>query len=247
MALRSLADGALFAETFGDEPPRVLALHGWGRRGSDFKKCLAGVPGIALDLPGFGSSPPPSGVVGAEGYADIVAEVLGEFDEPPVLVGHSFGGRVAVCLAAKHPDRVGPLLLTGVPLMRRVPVAKPALGFRIVRSLNRIGIVSDERMEVEKRRRGSADYRAATGVMRDILVRVVNEEYPDQLRSIRSEVSLLWGERDADVPVEIALRAREILEETGGPVAIEILEGVGHHVPLEAPDELRRVIDSLLT
>lgn len=246
MALRSLVDGTLFAETFGDGSPRVLAFHGWGRRGADFRKSLSGLPGIALDLPGFGSSPPPSEVLGAEGYAHIVAEVLDEFDEPPVVVGHSFGGRVAVCLAAAHPDRVGPLVLTGVPLSRRSPAGKPAPVYRIVRALNRMGLISDERMEAEKRRRGSADYRAATGVMRDILVKVVNEEYPEQLGALRSDVHLLWGDSDTEVPVEVAHRAAELIEASGGSWSLEVLTGVGHHVPLEAPEELRKVIDSLL-
>ncbi len=118
MALRSFLDGALFAEVYGEGAPDVLALHGWARRGNDFAAALEGLPAIAPDLPGFGASPVPGEVIGADAYADIVAEILGSFDRPPVLVGHSFGGRVAVCLAARYPEMVGPLVLTGVPLIR---------------------------------------------------------------------------------------------------------------------------------
>ncbi|MGD2061719.1 MAG: alpha/beta hydrolase, partial [Acidimicrobiia bacterium] len=118
MALRSFLEGALFAEAFGSGTPEVLALHGWGRRGSDFATTLHGLDAIAPDLPGFGASPAPEAVIGADSYADIVAKILDSFDRPPVLVGHSFGGRVAVCLAAKHPRLVGDLVLTGVPLIR---------------------------------------------------------------------------------------------------------------------------------
>ncbi|HEU5113637.1 MAG TPA: alpha/beta hydrolase, partial [Acidimicrobiia bacterium] len=109
MALRALSDGALFAEAYGDGPPRVLALHGWGRRGSDFAPSLADFDALSVDLPGFGATPPPETVLGAEGYARLVASVLDEFEAPPVVIGHSFGGRIAVCLAAAHPDRVGSL------------------------------------------------------------------------------------------------------------------------------------------
>lgn len=243
MALRSFADGAVFAETFGEGPPRVLALHGWGRRGADFKSALAGLPALAPDLPGFGASPPPSRVLGAEGYADVVAELLDEFDELPVIVGHSFGGRVAVCVGAKHPKEVSSMILTGVPLLRQAGPRKPALSYRIIRSLNKAGIVSDERMEAERQKRGSADYRSAVGVMRDILVKVVNEEYPDQLTALDSRVHLLWGRNDEEVPLVVAERAAGLL---GDRAHLQVLDGVGHHVPLEAPDELRRVIDSVL-
>lgn len=238
MALRSFADGAIFAEVYGSGPATVLALHGWGRRGKDFAETLRGLSGIAPDLPGFGASPAPGAVIGADAYADIVAGILDCFDEPPVLVGHSFGGRVAVCLAARYPDRVGDLVLTGVPLIRLETRKRPPAIYRLVRWLNTVGLVSDERIEREKKRRGSADYRAADGVMRDILVKVVNESYEGQLGRIDNRVHLLWGADDDEVPVSVAEAASALLSDS----KLEVLPGVGHFVPLQAPDELRRAI-----
>ena len=131
VALRALADGALFAEAYGDGSPRVLALHGWGRRGNDFAASLAEFDALAIDLPGFGATPAPSEVLGAEGYAALVAPVLDTFESPPVVVGHSFGGRIAVCLAAAHPDRVASLVISGSPLLRLGPAKKPSAGYRM--------------------------------------------------------------------------------------------------------------------
>lgn len=247
MALRSYADGALFAEVFGEGPPRVLALHGWGRRGRDFGSSLEGLPVLAPDLPGFGASPPPSGVIGARGYADVVALLLAEFDRPPLVVGHSFGGRVAVCLAASRPGEVGPLVLSGAPLLRGASSARPSPSYRLIRALHRWGVISDEHLEAEKRRRGSADYRAATGVMRDILVKVVNEDYQDELEQLRSDVLLLWGERDREVPTGTAMLAREMMERAGVEARLEILPEVGHHLPNERPERLREAVEGLLT
>jgi len=243
LALRSFADGALFCEVFGEEPPSVLALHGWGRRGADFSQSLHGLSALAPDLPGFGASPTPDVVVGADGYADIVAQILDDFDEPPVLVGHSFGGRVAVCLAARYPERVGSLVLTGVPLLRHRDAKSPALGYRLVRSLNKMGVISDDRLEAERSKRGSADYRAATGVMREILVKVVNESYENELAQIKKPVAMVWGSNDTAVPLVVAEEAVGLV--TGA--SLEVLDGVGHHVPIEAPDALRRTIDSVMS
>lgn len=244
--MRSLLDGSVFAEILGDGPPHVLALHGWGRRGADFRASLADIPAIAPDLPGFGASPPPSDVIGANGYATILREILDEFDRPPVLVGHSFGGRIAVCMAARWPDQVGSLVLTGSPLLRNSAPKRPSLSYRLIRSLHRIGLVSDLRMEQIRRSRGSVDYRAASGVMRDILVKVIAETYGPELAELRTPTHLIWGEQDTEVPVAVAERTMGILTQTGVRVELTLLEGVGHHVPQEAPDRLRSVVNSLL-
>ncbi len=242
MALRALADGALFAEAYGAGTPRVLALHGWGRRGNDFARSLADFDALAVDLPGFGATPPPAEVLGAEGYAALVTPVLDVFDQPPVILGHSFGGRIAVCLAAAHPDRVGPLVLTGAPLLRLGAGHKPSLGYRVIRALNKVRLVSDDRMEQIRRTRGSSDYRAASGVMRDILVKVVNEGYEPQLRELRSRVVLLWGANDDEVPVSVAEKSLQIVRQGGGSAELEVLPGVGHLVPIQAPDAIARVL-----
>ena len=244
MPLQTYANGALFGERYGTSPPRVLALHGWGRDRSDFAGALAGLDAISVDLPGFGASPAPESVWGAADYAMALEPVLSEFDEPPVVVGHSFGGRVATVLAASAPDRVRSLVLVGVPLLHRddrLP-AKPALIYRIARWLHAKGLIGDDRLEQEKRKRGSDDYRAATGVMRDILVKAIGESYERELKRVRCPVHLIWGEHDNDVPVLVAERALKLLSNG----SLRVVAGVGHHVPLNAPHEVRATIDALL-
>ena len=247
MPLTAIAGGALFAERHGSGPPRVLALHGWGRRGADFAAVLEGLDALALDLPGFGASPPPSQAVGAAGYAELVDPVFDLFDTAPVVVGHSFGGRVAVVRQAARPASAAGLVVAASPLVRLTPArTAPSLGYRMARAAHRRGIVSDERMERLRRSRGSADYRAASGVMRDVLVTVVNESYDSELASLGVPVHLVWGADDRDVPVAVAERAAAIVGGGGGDVRLEVVEGAGHHLPLTAPERLRAAIDAML-
>lgn len=221
--ITALADGRLLAEKFGSTPPAVVAMHGWGRSGADFADVLDGLDAVAIHLPGFGITPEPLHAWGSPEYADDVAAAL--HDLPPVfLVGHSFGGRVAVRLAAKHPELVRGIVLTGVPLLRLTPAPKPALGYRIIRSLARLGLVSKTRLEAEKHRRGSADYRAASGVMRDILVKVIDEDYRDDLAKITAPVRMVWGENDTAAPTDAGLAASKLVANA----TFRTVPGAGH-------------------
>jgi pimeloyl-ACP methyl ester carboxylesterase len=177
-----------------------------------------------------------------------VAPVLDELAAPVVVIGHSFGGRVALHLAAAHPDKVAALVLTGVPnLVRRTaPAAKAPLAFRVAKSLHRKGLVKDEKMEELRRRHGSADYRnAPSPLMRDVLVRVTNEDYEEQLRALRCPVELVYGEQDTAAAPEMARRAIELVG--GGRAELTVLPGVDHFTPVKAPEALAEAIRKHLT
>jgi pimeloyl-ACP methyl ester carboxylesterase len=246
MALRAYGDGSLFGEASGEGPPQVLALHGWARRGSDFAASLQGFSFIALDLPGFGATPAPAVATGTAGYARAIEPVLSEFPDQLVLVGHSFGGRVAVHLAAARPDRVKGLILIGVPLLRRQGSRKVPSVFRMARWAAKSGLISAPTMERLRRRYGSADYRAAEGVMRQVLVKAVNESYEEQLAQLALPVELLWGADDAEVPVEVAERAAALLAAAGSEVKLVVEPGVGHLLPVAAPAPLHRAVAEMI-
>jgi len=236
VALTTIA--GLFGERYGGNPPAVLALHGWGRDHADFASTLHDIPAIAIDLPGFGASPAPASGMGSAEYATAVAPVLNEFSAPPILVGHSFGGRVAVHLAATH--QVSGLVLIGVPLLRGRPTRKPPLGYRVRRSL--AFLLGSEQLERARRRHGSVDYRAASGVMRDTLVAAVNESYEDLLPAITCRTELIWGSEDQEVPLRVARAALELMPNAH----LSVIPQAGHHVLLSAPEFVREHILEML-
>ena len=208
MAIQALADGRVLAERIGGSPARVVALHGWGRTGADFTGILAGLDALAIHLPGFGPTAAPDTAWGTEDYARVVADAI-EPIGPVVLVGHSFGGRIAVRLAASRPELVSALVLTGAPLVRMAPTAKPSLSYRIVKALHRLGVVPDAMVESRRKKLGSADYNAAQGILRDILVKTVNENYDADLERISMPTWLVWGEHDTAAPTAAGKIASE--------------------------------------
>jgi len=244
----------MFGERWGEGPPTVLALHGWRRTHGDFAASLGpraeGGPlaCLAPDLPGFGATPEPPAVWGSPQYAEAVAGLLDGSDGPSpeggvVVVGHSLGGRVAVHLAAERPELVAALVLTGAPLMpsgrgrARAPVS-----FRAARALHRVGLVGEARMEAARQRHGSADYRAARGRMRDILVRIVNERYEEALAALRCPVELVWGDDDGDAPLPVA----EAIRAAVPGARLTVCHGAGHLTPLTVPEAVRAATERAL-
>jgi pimeloyl-ACP methyl ester carboxylesterase len=258
--LKSFAGGRVFGATWGHGAATVLALHGWQRTHLDFSPVFDpvgkesallvgpkhrledGLSVVAPDLFGFGATPPPPEAWGSAEYANHLRAL---FDEPGtlaervVLVGHSFGGRVAIPLCGLVPDRIERVVLTGVPLLdRQGRRTRTATRYRLARRLHKMGVVSDERMEAMRNRYGSPDYRAAKGVMRDIFVRLLSEQYSEGMASIDCPVDLFWGEEDTEVPVEVAERAMLIFPSA----RLVTVPRIGHLTPTEAPRELLEVI-----
>ena len=195
---------------------------------------------MSLDLPGFGSSVQPTEPMGSSGYATVVLDAVTQWtgSRRVLLVGHSFGGRVALQIAAAAADSVCGLIIAGTPLFRNQTSPRPPLLYRTVRRLNRLGLASDSRLETARSRYGSADYLAATGVMREIFVKVVNESYENELADIRCPTAFLWGRSDTAAPIEQARRAQRIVD---GSILEE--RDCGHDVHLEHPELFVETID----
>ncbi|WP_165067177.1 alpha/beta fold hydrolase [Marisediminicola senii] len=251
--ITALSDGRVLAEKWGATPPSVIALHGWARSGADFERVVDGLDAVAIHLPGFGITTEPDTAWGTVEYADAVAEALqglsaagaatgGGAPAPVVIVGHSFGGRVAVRLAARHPHLVSGLVLTGVPLLRLGAAPKPAVSYRVVRALAKRRVLPQSMLEKARHTHGSADYRAAHGVMRDVMVKVVAEDYRDDLARVAVPTRMVWGELDTSAPADAAIAASTLIPGAtfqSVPGAAHLLEG-----PLEIA--VRDALRSLL-
>ena len=219
----------------------------------DFDEVLAGFDAVALDLPGHGVAPEPSEPWSTSQYADWVAPVLQDPGGGPwVVLGHSFGARVAVHMAASMGPSDGAngikaLVLTGAPLApapgkRR---ARPSLSYRAGRALHRAGIVSDDRMERLRRSHGSDEYKRASPIMRGVLVKAVGETadaaYIPPLRQWAADggaLELVWWERDPEASLAGVLEGLNGLT----PRQPTVVPGSGHLMSRELVGEIRAAL-----
>ena len=139
--LRAFDEGRIYGHVQAGEGPLCVLLHGWARDSSDLAPLgsmleARGLPTLRLDLPGFGASPSPDSAWATPEYAESVKRVLDEVggiggETAVVVVGHSFGGRVALHLSAMLPPPVSAAVVTGVPLFRPQAGSNPPLSYRV--------------------------------------------------------------------------------------------------------------------
>ena len=222
----------------------VVVLHGWGGRIESMAPILSCLSSafrvIAIDLPGFGDSSLPLDAWGTPEYARHVSGLLDELAiDRADFVGHSFGAKIALYLAAWRPPYVGKLVLQGSSGLR----TPPSMQVRVKRIASRGGRVvgrlgpSGERLKRSLYARiASRDYEDA-GPLRPILVKVVNEDLAPMLSSVRSSTLLVWGTDDDSVPLAHGRRMEALIPDAG----LIPFEGAGHFAYLEEPERFCRI------
>ncbi|MCC6598538.1 MAG: alpha/beta hydrolase [Alphaproteobacteria bacterium] len=232
MPTATAADQVFYFEPLGHTGPAVFWGHGWGHDHKAFLPLAQSLENTArhhvVDFPGFGQSPLPSSPWKTADYADAIAAFIkGHTSEKIIWVGHSFGCRVGIQLAARHPDLVaGLFLIAAAGLPRKRPLAKK-LYFRgriaLYKSLKKLipfGLPEKWLLKTF----ASPDYLKA-GPLRQILVGVVNEDLSPQAASITCPTILLYGAQDTETPPEIGHRFARLIPES----EIVVLDGFDHY------------------
>jgi pimeloyl-ACP methyl ester carboxylesterase len=227
----------------------VVVLHGWGGRIESMGPVIACLERrfrvLALDLPGFGEAPAPSGVWGSSSYAHWVTEVLrSRTDGSAHFLGHSFGGKVSLNVAAVEPGVVDKLILVDSSGLR----SAPSMSARLKRTLSRAGRIAGglggpgkTLQHVIYERVASADYRDA-GPLRATFVKIVNEDVSELLPRIAASTLLVWGAQDHDVPVAHARLMESLIPDAG----LVVLDPAAHFSYLDQPERFCRVVRHFL-
>lgn len=225
--------------------PAVVVLHGWGGKIESMTpvlRCLGPRHRVvAIDLPGFGDSPLPSGRWGTPDFAAFIRDVLVELGvDRAHFVGHSFGAKVSFYLATVYPDLVDKLVLAGSPGLRTPPsfaARMKRVAGRAGRMAGKFGPPGRAVQGAVYKRVASSDYQNA-GELRPILVRVVNEDLRAVLPRVRSSTLLVWGSEDDAAPLAHGQEMERLIPDAG----LVVFEGAGHFVYLDEADRFCRVI-----
>ena len=219
----------------------ILLLHGWGQN-IEMMKFLGDNFAdnhriTILDFPGFGESDEPLSPWTIKDYSLLIEKLVKELHiKKPVVIGHSFGVIFVLYYSSNTP--IQKLVLFGSPCIRKdkeLPLSVKILkGIKKLPGMDKLG-------EYMKQYIGSRDYKAASPIMRQTLVNVVNEDLTPYAMQIEEPTLLIWGQDDTEAPVSDAKELEQIMNDA----ALIVLPGT-HYAYLENLNQVVNILNSFI-
>lgn len=245
-----IGDQQVHYEKKGSGYPLIL-LHGWGcdlhifdRIAPDLEEnfCV-----YRLDFPGFGQSPEPNAAWSTEAYGDLTIDFFKALGiEHPILIGHSFGGRVILRIAERVQPRK--IILTGgagIKPERPFSYYVRVYTYKSLKWLASLPVLKSllaDTMDRYRKKAGSSDYQQASEIMRGVLVKAVNEDLSPLLPKVPASTLLIWGELDTATP----LRDGKLMEKFIPDAGLVILNGGTHYAFLEQAPKFLTIVNHFL-
>lgn len=228
----------------------LIILHGWGGFSGSWERVQKiltskGIRVIVPDLPGFGKSQTPKSAWGVKEYGEFLLKFadwlkLNEF----FLLGHSFGGRIAIKFAVSHPEKIKKLILCDSAGIKEQYGPKEKFIYYLAKIGNAI-FTPEPLLRLKDAARSffflfirHKDYAKAKGMMREVIKNVLDEDLTLDLSQIKNETLIIWGEKDQLVPVKQA----PVFKEKIANSRLKIIPRSGHSPHLEFPGELSEII-----
>lgn len=205
----------------------VVFLHGWGSDLTDFlgsaKVLSKNYRTINLDLWGFGKSDKPHSVWGIEEYAKALDEFFKKSNLKQFhLVGHSFGGKIAIKYTFLNPQNVKSLtLVDSAGIKNRFSILNKLKIHRYKKLKKQVLLGKRDKAVLEKF--GSTDFKNSGGIMKQIMVKVINQNVEFECKQIKTKTLIVWGKQDKDTPLYMAKKLNKLIKNS----SLKIFQG-GH-------------------
>lgn len=221
----------------------ILILHGWKvpvERYRSVKNLLEkkGFDVYVPVLPGFGKKEELKKPLTLDDYVEFVASYMKKNNiVKSTIVGHSFGGRVAIKLACCYPQLAKNLILTGTPGL--LPVSKIRVKFFLILAkignfifaLPLLSNYSNLGRKILYHLASTSDYLHTKGKMRETFKSIIGQDLTSFIKKVNLPVILVWGKLDKHVPLKVA----KALEKLFSSAQLVIVKRAGHDLPYRQP------------
>lgn len=229
----------------------IILLHGWS---VDSDKYIETANQLAIsdpmsvifipDLPGFGKSDDPLEAWIVDDYVNSVKKFADSLKlEKFVLIGHSFGGRIAIKFSVKYPEKLRVLVLTGAAGVKHPLTFKQKIFYiaakmgRVLFSLPLINKLERSAQRLLYRAAQEKDYYEAQGVIRETFKKVIDEDLTDYLEKIETPALLVWGANDRSTPLKDAYLMKNKIPKS----CLKIIDEANHSLPYQIPEKFAKI------
>ncbi len=248
----TLDDITIFYKQYGNKGKEILILPGWGNTQETFRNIINYFQDshtiYILDYPGFGNSPLPNHDLTIYDYTKLIINFLKEKEiENPIIIAHSFGGRIATLLTAYYKLNISKMIFIDVAGIKPKKGLKKFFKEKLYKLLKKATYLLPKlKQEIFRQKLlklfASADYYALSPSMHNTFKNIINEDLTPYYKNITSEVLLIWGEYDESTPLKDALKIRKSIKDS----ALIVLKKATHYSYLQYPLLTNKIIASFL-
>lgn len=241
-------DITLYYEKHGNHKKSILILPGWGDTRNTFSYMISFLQNYftvyIIDFPGFGNSIFPDKDLTIYDYSDLIYELIKELElDDPILIGHSFGGRIITTLLGYYRYNFSNIILmnsAGIKPKRTLSKRIKTLYYKL---MQKIGNILPKRIKTKWKnymfnKFASDDYRNLNDNMKITFKNVVNEDLTLYLKNIKTRTLLIWGEKDDATPIKDAYIMNALIKDS----ELIVLERSTHFSYLEQPNLINQII-----
>lgn len=237
------------------EGKSVLIIPGWGTTINTYNTLINSISTYSniycLDMPGYGESEEPKEVWDLNKYVDLILEFIESQGIKEIdLIGHSNGGRIIIRMMNRKALKfnVDKIILIGSAGIVHEKSTKQKLKTKILKigkrifELKPLKKIFPNLITKFQNKFGSADYRNASPIMKQSMVKLINEDLREELPNIKVPTLLLWGEKDTATPIEDAILMEKLIPNAG----LVKFENCSHYVFLERVEQVNKIINTFL-
>ncbi len=202
----------IYYEKFGEGKKTIVILPGWGNTRETFYPLISEFQEnysiYILDYPGFGKSPALEEEWKMDDYAKLIKNFLWDLHiYNPIIIAHSFGGRITALLLGKYNIKVKKLILIDVAGIKRRKKIKVFLKEKLYKVLKKVSYLLPILKQEEFRQKllirfASTDYKDISRSMQKTFQNIIQEDLRTYYKKITAETLLIWGEKDLDTPLK---------------------------------------------
>lgn len=237
-----------YYEKINDKKNTIIILPGWGNTRETFKYIIEYFKNnytiYIFDYPAFGNSPIPNKTLTIYDYTKIIYEFIKEEKIiNPIIIAHSFGGRISILLDSIYNLKIKKLILIDIAGIKPKKTLKQ-LTYKLLKKLVFLIPKNKKKQYLNKlfKHFASTDYSNIPISMQKTFKNIVNEDLTKYLSNIKSETLILWGEKDLSTPLKDA----KLLEKKINNSALIVLKNASHFSYLNYIYLTNKIIDEFI-